>query len=202
MYKKIGIVDDGSKNASFAARVGVEFAKSQKGSLTIMGIMDILTPMKPYFAMGGEKWNEEMDVFRGSFSRDRTRIKKILSEDEKFAKGRGVSSSTMFLEGQPSEQISEQSKRFDLLFVGAYSKSKKRKSEDVSGKLARDCKCDFFVARNEEIKEILLALGGSPLDKDVVEKGILFARCFGAHLTALHVVRPLSGNVDKSILRR
>lgn len=202
MYKKIGIVDDGSKNASLALKTLVRFAAHQGVSFTILGILDILTPMKKYFTMGGEKWGEEIDVFRKGFQHDRARIKKILAEDEKYAKAGGISPSIVFLEGQPSEQISAQAKKYDILFVGGHAKTK-RKIENIAGRLARETQCDVFAARKDEIREILLALKGTPLDKEIIEKGILFAKCFGAHVTALHVAGSMSDRKgNPSIVRK
>jgi nucleotide-binding universal stress UspA family protein len=202
MYKKIGIVDDGSKNASVALKTLVRFATHQGVSFTILGVLDILTPMKKYFTMGGEKWGEEIDIFRKGFQHDRARIKKILAEDEKYAKASGISPSIIFLEGQPSEQISAQTKKYDILFVGGYAKTK-RKIENIAGRLAREAQCDVFAARKDEIKEILLALKGTALDREIIEKGILFAKCFGAHVTALHVAGSLSGGkANSSIVKK
>jgi len=196
MYKRIGIVDDGTKNAFYALKLGLEFAKREGVSPTIMSVMDILSPMEPYLAIKDKKWEEEMPAFRKIFTSHRARTEKILSEAEKVSRQMGVVAATMFLEGQPGEQVLEQSKRFDILFVGAHSKKK----ENIAGRLAREGSCDVFVSRNEEVKEVLLALKGKPLDRDIIERGMLFAKGFGAHVTALHVSSSLSEDKNAPLI--
>ncbi|MGC1122688.1 MAG: universal stress protein [Candidatus Methanofastidiosia archaeon] len=116
MYKRILIPTDGSKPSQKAEHYGLEMAKTQHASMTIIHVVEVPffpTPItgEPSFVL-----EEEMEILKKA---GEDMVDRVVEQGRKM----GVKATPLVVIGHPADQIIEHAKGHDLVVMGTMGKS-------------------------------------------------------------------------------
>jgi nucleotide-binding universal stress UspA family protein len=117
MFENIILATDGSKHSQKAAETGIELAKSTKGKITALFVIDIA---KEYEGIGGVSWNIADKVVEGIKASLQQCGNDALKSVGEMAMKAGVPFEAKIVEGQPATEIMKMAEttNADLIVMG------------------------------------------------------------------------------------
>jgi nucleotide-binding universal stress UspA family protein len=117
MFENIILATDGSKHSQKAADTGIELAKSTKGKITGLFVIDVA---KEYEGIGGVSWNIADKVVEGMKASLQQCGNDTLKSVGEMAAKAGVPFEAKIVEGQPATEIMKlaETTNADLIVMG------------------------------------------------------------------------------------
>lgn len=193
MIRSVLVILDDSESSESAKKLGIDLAKSNKASISGIGILDAPWVSAPEaIPLGGVAFKVDLDdqLFKSA----KHRVHVLEQTFMEYCKRQKVSASIIDAAGIPSEEISHFSTEFDVLVIGKDANFHFSPGQDTTSpvkQILKDSPRPIFVTNpelpNQDSSHVLIAFDGSFASSKALHMAVLLGILKGKtlHITSI-----------------